>query len=255
MGQKVHPKGFRLGISQDWESRWFAEGKEFADLIHEDLEIREHIKHSLYEAGISHIEIGRAANRVQIRIHTAKPGIVIGRGGVGVERLRKELEEMTERQIHIDVIEVPVVEINAQLVAEGVALQLERRISFRRAMKQAATRAMRAGAKGVKVQVAGRLGGAEMSRVEWTSEGSVPLHTLRSKIDYGFAEAYTTYGQLGVKVWINHGEVIPGAAQPAERRPRPDRRRRGGPRQERGAAAAGAGARAEAAAREAAPSE
>ncbi|HEY8450367.1 MAG TPA: 30S ribosomal protein S3 [Bacillota bacterium] len=213
MGQKVHPKGLRIGIIRDWESRWFADRGEYARLLHEDVKIRDYIKKNFFDAGISTIEIERAANRVKITIHTAKPGIVIGKGGSGVERLRQDLEALTGRQISINVVEIKTPELDAQLLAEGIAAQLERRISFRRAMKQAAARAMRAGAQGVKVMVAGRLGGAEMSRTEWTALGSVPLHTLRADIDYGFAEAFTTYGQIGVKVWINRGEVLPERAQ------------------------------------------
>lgn len=209
MGQKVHPKGLRVGIIRNWDSRWFARGSDYAKLVQEDAKIRNYIKQNLYAAGISTIEIERAANRVKITVHTAKPGIVIGRGGAGVDRLRQELEALTGRQIHINVVEIKVPELDAQLVAESVAGQLERRISFRRAIKQAASRSMRAGAQGVKIMVAGRLGGSEMSRREWTAEGSVPLHTLRADIDYGFAEAFTTYGQIGVKVWINRGEVLP----------------------------------------------
>ncbi len=209
MGQKTNPKGFRIGVIKDWDSRWYARGDEYRNLLYEDLTIRRHIKGNLYEAGISRIEIERAANRLRIQIHTAKPGMVIGRGGAGVEALSTELEQMTGKQVNINIQEVKVPEKDAQLVAESVAFQLERRISFRRAMKQAAQRAMRAGAKGVKVMVAGRLGGAEMSRTEWTTEGSVPLHTLRADIDYGLAEAFTTYGQIGVKVWIYKGDVLP----------------------------------------------
>lgn len=213
MGQKVHPIGFRLGITHDWQARWYARGQEYSDLLLEDVAIRRHIKESLFEAGIARIEVERFANRIRLTVHAAKPGIVIGRGGTGVDRLRQELEEMTGRQIHINVLEVRQPSINAQLVAEAVAVQLQRRIAFRRAIKQAATRAMRSGAKGVKIKVSGRLGGSEMSRSEWTAEGSVPLHTLRANVDYGFAEAYTTYGQLGVKVWINTGETIEGLEQ------------------------------------------
>lgn len=206
MGQKVHPIGFRLGISRDWQARWFSRGPEYAQLLHEDTRIRRHVKEALYDAGIAVIEIERFANRIRLTIHAAKPGIVIGRGGTGVDRLRQELEQLTGKQIHINVVEVREPALSAQLVAEGIALQLERRVAFRRAIKQAANRAMRAGAEGIKIMVSGRLGGAEMSRSEWTAEGSVPLHTLRANIDYGFAEAYTTYGQIGVKVWINLGE-------------------------------------------------
>lgn len=210
MGQKTHPKGFRLGVIREWDSRWYAEKEDFADLLHEDWEIRKHIKEEMYDAGISRIEIERPAqNKVRLTVHTAKPGMVIGRGGSGVERLRKQLESKTGRQVSINVVEVKNPDLDAQLAAESVAQQLERRISFRRAMRQTASRAMRNGAEGVKVMVAGRLGGAEMSRTEWVSEGSVPLHTLRADIDYGFAEAYTTYGTIGVKVWIYKGEILP----------------------------------------------
>lgn len=208
MGQKVHPKGLRIGIIKDWDSKWFA-GKEYTELLHEDIKVREYVKKRAYDAGISRVEIERAANRLRLTIHTAKPGMVIGKGGTGVEALRREIEKMTGRQVSVNIVEVKAPELDAQLVAENVASQLERRISFRRAMKQAAGRAMKAGAKGCKVMVSGRLGGAEMSRTEWTVEGSVPLHTLRADIDYGFAEAFTTYGQIGVKVWIYKGEVLP----------------------------------------------
>jgi len=210
LGQKTHPKGVRIGIIRGWDSRWYADKNQFADLLYEDWQIRQHIKNSMYDAGISTIEIERAAHtRVRITVHTAKPGMVIGRGGSGVERLRRELEAMTGKQIAINVVEIKEPDLDAQLVAENVAQQLERRISFRRAMKQAVGRAMRAGAKGIKVMVAGRLGGAEMARTEWVTEGSVPLQTLRADIDYGFAEAKTTYGVIGVKVWIYKGEVLP----------------------------------------------
>lgn len=214
MGQKVHPKGLRVGIIKDWDSRWFATKRDYTEFLHEDIKIRQLIKDRMFDSGVSRVEIERAANRVKLTIHTARPGMVIGKGGAGVERLQKDLEELTGRhQISINVVEVKSPDLDAQLVAENVAAQLERRISFRRAMKQAAFRAMRAGAQGVKVMVSGRLGGAEMSRSEETHEGSVPLHTLRADIDYGFAEAKTTYGQIGVKVWINKGEVLPGAQE------------------------------------------
>lgn len=210
MGQKVHPKGLRIGIIKDWDSRWFAE-KDFAKLVLEDAKIRKYIKEKLYAAGISRIEIERAANRVRITIHTAKPGIVIGRGGAEVEALRRELEKMTGRQISINIAEVKTPETDAQLVAENVAAQLEKRVSFRRAMKQAVARAMRMGAQGIKIACSGRLAGAEIARTEWYSEGKVPLHTLRADIDYGFAEANTTYGKIGVKCWIYKGDVLPEA--------------------------------------------
>ncbi|MDN5293884.1 MAG: small subunit ribosomal protein [Eubacteriales bacterium] len=210
MGQKVHPKGLRIGIIKDWDSRWFAE-KDFAKLLLEDAKIRKYIKEKLYAAGISRIEIERTANRVRITIHTAKPGIVIGRGGAEVEALRRELEKMTGRQISINIAEVKTPETDAQLVAENVAAQLEKRVSFRRAMKQAVARAMRMGAQGIKIACSGRLAGAEIARTEWYSEGKVPLHTLRADIDYGFAEANTTYGKIGVKCWIYKGDVLPEA--------------------------------------------
>ncbi|GAB6877318.1 30S ribosomal protein S3 [Thermaerobacter litoralis] len=215
MGQKTHPKGFRLGIIRDWDSRWYARRQEFVDLLLEDQKIRRYIKKRLYDAGISRVEIERAANRIRLTIHAGKPGMVIGKGGTGVESLRQELERMTGRQVNINVVEVKEPELDAQLVAESIAAQIERRVAWRRAMKQALQRTMRAGAKGCKIRVSGRLGGAEISRSEWTAEGSVPLHTLRADIDYGQAEAFTTYGQIGVKVWINRGEVLPEAKAPA----------------------------------------
>jgi len=211
LGQKIHPKGLRIGVIRTWDSRWYAGKQEFPQLLEEDHEIRRYIKSKMYDAGIPRIEIERAANRVKITVHTAKPGMVIGRGGSGVDALRQELEDKTKRQININIVEVKQPELNAQLVAESVAQQLERRISFRRAMRQAVQRSMRAGAKGVKVMVAGRLGGHEMARTEWLSDGSVPLHTLRADIEYGLAEAHTTYGVIGVKVWIYLGEVLPGS--------------------------------------------
>ncbi|MBO8169394.1 MAG: 30S ribosomal protein S3 [Thermoanaerobacteraceae bacterium] len=210
MGQKVHPKGLRIGIIKDWDAKWYAD-KNYADLLHEDIKIRRYLKQKLYEAGISTIEIERAANRVKISIHTAKPGIVIGRGGSEVEALRQKLEQMTGKKVNVNIVEVKKPELDAQLVAENVAAQLERRVSFRRAMKQAVSRAMRLGAEGIKVMCSGRLGGAEMARTEWYSEGKVPLHTLRADIDYGFAEANTQYGKIGVKVWIYKGEILPEA--------------------------------------------
>ncbi len=207
MGQKVHPYGFRLGIIKDWNSRWYAE-KEYSSYLHEDLAIRDAIKKRLAHASISRIEIERFTQRMRINIHAARPGIIIGRKGAEVERLKKLLASMTDRQVHITIKEVKVPDADAQLVAENIAMQLVRRVSFRRAMKRAQQAALAAGAQGVKVMVAGRLGGAEMSRTEWYREGRVPLHTLRADIDYGFAEARTTYGQIGVKVWIFKGEVI-----------------------------------------------
>ncbi|MCL0049606.1 30S ribosomal protein S3 [Peptococcaceae bacterium] len=208
MGQKVSPIALRVGIIRDWGAKWFASKKDFANLLIEDVKIRKFIKKQLYQAGISNIQIERAANRIKITIHTAKPGIVIGRGGTEVEVLRKNLERMTAKNVNINVQEIKIPETNAQLVAENVAAQLEKRIAFRRAMKQVITRAMKVGAKGIKVAVSGRLGGAEIARTEWASEGKVPLHTLRADIDYGFAEADTTYGKIGVKVWIYKGDVF-----------------------------------------------
>jgi small subunit ribosomal protein S3 len=212
MGQKVHPVGFRLGIVKDWDSKWYANKLEFADLLHEDLSIKKMIKQRFYQAGVSKIEIERAANRAKVTIHTGRPGMIIGRGGAEVDKLRKDLEQMTGRQIQVNIVEIKTPETDAQLVAESIAFALERRISFRRAMRQAQQRAIRQGAKGIKVAVSGRLGGAEIARTEWSPEGSVPLHTLRADIDYGFAEANTTFGKIGVKVWIYHGEVLPETA-------------------------------------------
>ncbi|MGY0694020.1 30S ribosomal protein S3 [Virgibacillus sp. FSP13] len=208
MGQKVNPTGLRVGIIRDWESKWYA-GKDYADLLHEDIKIREYLENRLHTAAVSSIEIERAANRVNITIHTGKPGMVIGKGGSEVEALRKSLNSLTGKRVHINIVEIKKVDLNATLVAENIARQLENRISFRRAQKQAIQRAMRGGAKGVKTQVSGRLGGADIARAEHYSEGTVPLHTLRADIDYGTAEADTTYGKLGVKVWIYRGEVLP----------------------------------------------
>jgi len=210
VGQKVHPKGLRIGIIKDWDAKWFAE-RDYATLLNEDIRLRDYIKKRLFIAGISRIEIERAASRVKITIHTAKPGIVIGRGGTEVESLRKQLEKMTGKNINVNIVEVKVPELDAQLVSEGVAAQLVKRVSFRRAMKQAVSRTMRMGALGIKISCSGRLNGAEMARTEWYNEGKVPLHTLRADIDYGFAEADTTYGKIGVKVWIYKGEILPEA--------------------------------------------
>jgi len=211
VGQKVNPKGLRIGIIRDWEGKWFADKKNYASLLHEDLKIRKFIKKKLYVAGVSRIQIERAANRVKVFIHTAKPGIVIGRGGMEVENLRKQLEQITGKQVSVNIVEIKVAELDAQLVAENVASQLEKRIAFRRAMKQVVNRSMKMGAKGIKIACGGRLAGAEIARTEWYSEGKVPLHTLRADIDYGFAEANTTYGKIGIKVWIYKGEVLPEA--------------------------------------------
>ncbi|HHV64512.1 MAG TPA: 30S ribosomal protein S3 [Peptococcaceae bacterium] len=208
MGQKVNPKGLRLGIIRTWEGRWYAD-KNYGELLHEDLKIRKFIKEKLYQAGVPTVEIERVANRVKVTVHAAKSGIVIGRGGAEVENLRKALEAMTGKQVAINIVEIKKPELDAQLVAESVAQQLEKRVSFRRAMKQTVGRTMRAGAQGIKIACSGRLGGAEIARTEWYNEGKVPLHTLRADIDYGFAEANTTYGKIGVKVWIYRGEVLP----------------------------------------------
>jgi len=208
VGQKVNPKGLRVGIIRDWEGRWFAD-KNYLELLHEDLKVRKFVKSKLQQAGVPKVEIERAANRVKVSIHAAKPGIVIGRGGAEVENLRKQLEAMTGKQVAVNIVEVKKPELDAQLVAESVAQQLEKRVSFRRAMKQTVQRTMRQGGQGIKISCSGRLGGAEIARTEWYSEGKVPLHTLRADIDYGFAEANTTYGKIGVKVWIYKGEVLP----------------------------------------------
>ncbi|NLK97781.1 30S ribosomal protein S3 [Defluviitalea saccharophila] len=213
MGQKVNPHGLRVGIIKDWSAKWYAPKKNFADLLIEDNKLRTYIKSKLYEAGISNIEIERAAERVKVHIHTSKPGIVIGKGGASIEDLRNELQKLTENKVMINIVEVKKPEIDAQLVAENVALQLENRISFRRAMKQVMGRAMKAGAQGIKVACSGRLGGAEIARTEHYHEGTIPLQTLRADIDYGFAEANTTYGKIGVKVWIYKGEILPQRAK------------------------------------------
>ena len=208
MGQKVHPIGMRVGIIRDWDAKWYAE-KEYAEFLHEDLRIRKFIATKLADAAVSTIEIERAANRVNISIHTAKPGMVIGKGGSEVENLRKELNKLTGKRIHINIVEIKKPDLDAKLVGEGIARQLENRVAFRRAQKQAIQRSMRAGAKGIKTQVSGRLNGADIARSEGYSEGTVPLHTLRADIDYAWEEADTTYGKLGVKVWIYRGEILP----------------------------------------------
>lgn len=210
MGQKVHPHGLRLGVIRDWDAKWYAD-RNFEELLHEDLEIRKYIKARFKVAGVSKVEIERAASRVRVTIHTARPGMIIGRGGSEVDMLKAELERQTGKKVSVNIVEVKNTDLDAQLVAQSIAEQLERRVSFRRAMKQSVQRTMRAGAKGIRTQVSGRLGGAEMSRTEGYSEGKVPLHTLRADIDYGFAEAMTTYGKIGVKVWICKGEVLPQA--------------------------------------------
>jgi small subunit ribosomal protein S3 len=212
MGQKVHPKGFRLGVIEQSDSKWFAR-RDYAGLLHEDLRLRKFLKERLYHAGISKVEVERAANKAKINIYTARPGIVIGKKGAEIEKLKGELVRLTDKETFINIHEVRRPDLDAQLVAENVALQLERRVAFRRAMKEAVSRGMRMGAQGIKVQCAGRLGGAEIARTEWYREGRVPLHTLRADISYGLAEAKTTYGVIGVKVWIFRGEVL---ARPEE---------------------------------------
>jgi small subunit ribosomal protein S3 len=207
MGQKTHPKGFRLGVIENWDSRWFAD-REYAAMLHEDIRLRSFIKKRLYHAGISKVEIERAANKAKINIYTARPGIVIGKKGAEIEKLKQELGKLSGKEPYINIHEVRRPDLDAQLVAESVALQLERRVAFRRAMKESVARAMRMGAQGIRVQSGGRLGGSEIARREWYREGRVPLHTLRADISYGTAEAKTTYGIIGVKVWIFRGEVL-----------------------------------------------
>ena len=215
MGQKVNPIGFRFGGIKTWSSEWFSE-KNYSELLHEDLKIRKFLKGKLYHAGISRIEIERAANKAKVNIHAARPGIIIGKKGTEIEKLKKDLEAITKSEVIINILEVRKPEIDAQLVAENVAQQLERRVAFRRAMKKCVTTAMKFGAKGIRVNCGGRLGGAEMARSEWYREGRVPLHTLRADIDCGFTEAHTAYGLIGVKVLIFHGEVLPGKKEAAK---------------------------------------
>ena len=238
MGQKVNPHGLRVGVIKDWDSKWYAEG-DFADNLVEDYNIRTYLKKKLYSAGVSKIEIERASDRVKVIIYTAKPGVVIGKGGAEIEKVKAEVQKLTDKKLIVDIKEVKRPDRDAQLVAENIALQLENRISFRRAMKSTMQRTMRAGAKGIKTSVSGRLGGADMARTEFYSEGTIPLQTLRADIDYGFAEAATTYGRIGVKVWIYKGEVLHGgprlgrsieAPKPAFER----RERRGGRDDRRG---------------------
>ena len=209
MGQKVHPVGFRVGITRGWDAQWYAD-KNYQRFLHEDIAIRRFVKEKFFNAGISGVTIERAANKAKVFIHAAKPGFILGKRATGLESLRTDLQRLTSTEIHPNVIEVRKVETDAVLVAENIAAQLVKRVSFRRAMKKALTQAMRSGAKGVKVMCSGRLGGAEMSRREWYHEGRVPLHTLRANIDYGLAEAKTTYGVIGVKVWVFKGEILPG---------------------------------------------
>ena len=209
MGQKVDPRGYRVGVINDWDSKWYADSKHFGEYLVEDHKIREYVKKKLYISGISKVEIERTAKFVKINVYTAKPGLVIGKGGNLAENLKTEIEKMINKQVNLNIVEVKNVDTNAQLVAENIAGQLERRISFRRAMKQCMQKSMKSGALGIKTAVSGRLGGADMARTEFYKEGTVPLQTLRADIDYGFAEANTTYGKIGVKVWIYKGEVLP----------------------------------------------
>lgn len=209
MGQKMHPHGLRVGVIKDWSSKWYADSKNFADYLVEDQKIREYVKKKLYVSGISKIEIERTAKFVKVNVYTAKPGLVIGKGGNLAESLKAELSKMINKDVNLNIVEVKDVDTDAQLVAENIAGQLERRISFRRAMKQCMQKAMKAGALGIKTAVSGRLGGADMARTEFYKEGTIPLQTLRADIEYGFAEADTTYGKIGVKVWIYKGEVLP----------------------------------------------
>lgn len=214
MGQKVNPHGLRVGVIKDWDSRWFVKKNQVGDTIVSDYKLREFLKKTLFAAGIAKVEIERDATRVRVNIHCAKPGIVIGKGGAEIEKLRQTCEKMLGKTTLLNIVEIRNPDTNAQLVAEGIAQQLEKRISFRRAMKQAIGRAMKLGARGIKTQVSGRLGGAEIARSEQYREGTIPLQTLRADIDYGFAEANTTYGRIGVKVWLYRGEVLAGAAKP-----------------------------------------
>ena len=216
MGQKMHPHGLRVGIIKDWNSKWYASSKDFADYLIEDHKIREYVKKKLFVAGISKVEIERTANNVRVNVYTAKPGLVIGKGGNLADALKKELESMISRSVSLNIVEVRVTELDAQLVAENICNQLERRISYRKAMKQAMQKTMKAGALGIKTAVSGRLGGADIARAEFYREGTIPLQTLRADIDYGFYEADTTYGKLGVKVWIYKGEVLPKKSKVVE---------------------------------------
>ncbi len=231
MGQKVHPLGFRLGVIRTWSSIWYA-GRDYADLLHEDLKLRDYIKKRLYNTGVARVDIERAGRKAKVHIFTARPGLVIGQRGSEVDKLRFELEKLTGRELLINIHEVVSPELNAQLVAENIASQLERRVSFRRAMKKAMQNTMRLGAKGIRLRVAGRLNGAEIARQEQARDGSIPLHTLRADVDYGLATSFTTYGTIGVKCWIYHGDVEPGgmASGPADARGVQGRRDRG-PRQ------------------------
>ena len=232
MGQKVNPHGLRVGVIKDWDSKWFAGKKEFGDQLVEDHQIRNFVKKTCFNAGIAKIGIERKQNRVFITIHAAKPGIIIGRGGAEIDKLKSDIEKLTNKTVNVNIMEVKNPDTNAQLVAENIAAQLERRVSFRRAMKQVMGRAMKLGCKGIKTAVSGRVGGAEIARTEQYHEGTIPLQTLRADIDYGFAEAKTTYGILGIKVWIYKGEVLAESTAKREerkpRKPRPERKAKGG---------------------------
>ena len=233
MGQKVNPNGLRVGVIKDWESRWYAKKQDFGNTLVEDYELREYLLETLAPAGVPKVEIERSASRVRINIHVAKPGMVIGRGGAEIEKLKATLEKKLGKSVSLNIVEIKNPDVNAQLVAENIAAQLERRISFRRALKQAIGRAMKLGAKGIKCQASGRLGGAEIARSETYKEGTIPLQTIRADIDYGFAEAKTTYGRIGVKVWIYSGEVLQVSNNEDRRRPerrRPRQRKEGGAR-------------------------
>ncbi|MCX8720577.1 MULTISPECIES: 30S ribosomal protein S3 [Lactobacillus] len=216
MGQKINPNGFRLGVIRDWESKWYAD-RGYKETLNEDLKIRKFISKKLKDASVSTVEIERAANRINVSINTSKPGMVIGKGGSEVESLRKELNALTNKQVHVNIVEIKKPDLDAKLVADSIASQLEARIAFRRAMRQATQRTMRAGAKGIRVQTSGRLNGADMARREWHTEGRVPLQTLRADIDYAWVNAFTTYGEIGVQVWINRGEVLPSKSKQPEK--------------------------------------
>ncbi|CCI85165.1 30S ribosomal protein S3 [Lactobacillus pasteurii DSM 23907 = CRBIP 24.76] len=221
MGQKINPNGFRLGVIRGWESKWYAD-RGYKETLNEDLRVRKFISEKLKDASVSTVEIERAANRINVSIHTSKPGMVIGKGGSEVEALRKQLSNLTNKQVHINIVEIKKPDLDAELVADSIARQLEARVAFRRAMRQATQRSMRAGAKGIKVQVSGRLNGADMARREWHTEGRVPLQTLRADIDYTWLNAFTTYGEIGVQVWVNRGEILPS------RKSKPSKPARGG---------------------------
>ena len=232
MGQKINPTGLRIGVIKDWESRWYAKKSDFGATLVEDYELREYLLETLAPAGVPKVEIERTAKRVRINIHVAKPGMVIGRGGAEIEKLKATLEKKLGKEVSLNIIEIKNPDVNAQLVAESIASQLERRIGFRRALKQAIGRAMKLGAKGIKIQVSGRIGGAEIARSETYKEGTIPLQTIRADIDYGFAEAKTTYGRIGIKVWIYTGEVLQvsnneNRQKPVRRRPRKENREGG----------------------------